>query len=72
MIEFAVRERLVDGFSNGTFRPDNPLTRGQLADYLLAGAGIRQFLPLNGVKTFSDTAARSCPSPRRRRCAARR
>ena len=61
MIEFAVRERLVDGFSNGTFRPNNPLTRGQLADYLLAGAGIRQFLPLNGVKTFSDTSGATVP-----------
>ena len=61
MIEFAVRERLVDGFSNGTFRPNNPLTRGQLADYLLAGAGIRQFLPLNGVKTFSDTSGAIVP-----------
>ena len=26
MIEFAVRERLVDGFSNGVFKPDNALT----------------------------------------------
>jgi len=61
MIQFAVRERLVDGFSNGTFRPDNALTRGQLADYLLAGAGIRQFLPLNGIKTFSDTSGAIVP-----------
>ena len=56
MIEFAVRERLVDGFANGTFRPDSALTRGQLADYLVAGAGIRQFLPLNGAKTFGDVS----------------
>ncbi|MEX2149721.1 MAG: S8 family serine peptidase [Steroidobacteraceae bacterium] len=55
MIEFAVRERLVDGLSKGVFKPDSPLTRGQLADYLTAGAGIRQFLPLSGVKTFADT-----------------
>jgi serine protease AprX len=61
MIEFAVRERLVDGFANGTFKPDSPLTRGQLADYLTAGAGIRQFLPLNGVKTFSDTSGALVP-----------
>lgn len=61
MIQFAVRERLVDGFANGTFRPDNPLTRSQLADYLLAGAGIRQFLPLNGVKTFADTSGATVP-----------
>ena len=61
MIEFAVRERMVDGFANGTFKPNNPLTRGQLADYLTAGAGIRQFLPLNGVKTFSDTSGALVP-----------
>ncbi len=61
MIQFAVRERLVDGFSNGMFRPDNPLTRAQLADYLLAGAGVRQFLPLNGVKTFADTSGATVP-----------
>jgi subtilisin family serine protease len=54
MIEFAVRERLVDGLTKGVFKPDSPLTRGQLADYLVAGAGIRQFLPLDRDKTFSD------------------
>ena len=61
MIEFAVRERLVDGLAKGVFKPDSPLTRGQLADYLVAGAGIRQFLPLNGVKTFSDTSGALVP-----------
>jgi subtilisin family serine protease len=61
MIEFAVRERLVDGFADGTFRPDSPLTRGQLADYLVAGAGIRQFLPLGGGKSFTDTSGSVVP-----------
>ena len=61
MIEFAVRERLVDGFADGTFRPDLYLTRGQLADYLVAGAGIRQYLPLGGGKTFSDTSGALVP-----------
>jgi subtilisin family serine protease len=61
MIQFAVRERLVDGFANGTFRPDSLLTRGQLADYLVAGAGIRQFLPLGGGKTFGDTSGTLVP-----------
>ena len=37
------------------------LTRAQLADYLLAGAGVRQFLPLNGVKTFADTSGATVP-----------
>ena len=54
MIEFAVRERLVDGLAKGIFKPDSALTRGQLADYLVAGAGIRQFLPLDRYKTFTD------------------
>ncbi|MGH8284280.1 MAG: S8 family serine peptidase, partial [Steroidobacteraceae bacterium] len=54
MIEFAVRERLVDGFADGTFRPNDALTRGQLADYLTAGAGIRQFRPLDGSVGFGD------------------
>jgi serine protease AprX len=55
-IKLAVTNRLVDGLSTG-FRPDAPLTRLQLADYLLMGQGIRQFLPLNGTRSFSDVAA---------------
>jgi serine protease AprX len=62
MIEFAVRERLVDGFSDGSFRPDDHLTRGQLADYLVMGAGIRQFLPLDGGHSFGDVGAALAPS----------
>ena len=61
MIEFAVRERLVDGLAKGVFKPDAALTRGQLADYLVAGAGIRQFLPLDRYKTFSDVNASLVP-----------
>ncbi|MEX0735201.1 MAG: S8 family serine peptidase [Steroidobacteraceae bacterium] len=61
MIEFAVRERLVDGFARGVFKPDNSLTRGQLADYLVAGAGIRQFLPLDRFKTFGDVSGSLVP-----------
>lgn len=54
LIEFAVRERLVDGFADGTFRPDVNLLRGELADYLVAGTGIRQFRPLDGSRQFTD------------------
>jgi len=61
MIEFAVRERLVDGFADGTFQPDAALTRGQLADYLTAGAGIRQFLPLDGSSSFGDVSVALAP-----------
>ncbi|QJX47435.1 S8 family serine peptidase [Hymenobacter taeanensis] len=54
-IKMAVANRLVDGLSNG-FRPDAPLTRIQLADYLLMGQGIRQLLPFSGARTFSDVS----------------
>ena len=54
MIQFAIRERLVDGYADGTFRPDVALTRAELADYLVAGAGVRQFRPLDGSVRFDD------------------
>ncbi len=56
-IKLAVYQRLEDGFSDGSFRPDENLTRIQLADYLMMGQGIRQFLPINGSSTFSDIAS---------------
>ncbi|GAA4354920.1 S8 family serine peptidase [Kangiella marina] len=40
-IEHAVSEQLVDSTSRG-FKPDNLITRAQMADYLTLGAGIRQ------------------------------
>ena len=52
-VKLAITKRLVDGLSKG-FLPDAVLTRIQLADYLLMGQGIRQFLPLNGARTFAD------------------
>ena len=52
-IEFAVSERLVDGVSGG-FKPDQLLTRGQLAEYLM-GWGVRQTRATDGGKRFSDT-----------------
>jgi serine protease AprX len=58
-IEFAVANRLVDGMSDKRFRPDNTLTRGQLAEYLVMGANVRQALPLNGVPSFSDLSRNS-------------
>ncbi len=58
-IEFGVANRLVDGFSDGRFYPDQPLTRGELATYLAMGAGVRQNLPLNGAPSFSDVASGS-------------
>ena len=54
-IKMAVTKRLMDGLATG-FNADQPLTRIQLADYLLMGQSIRQFLPFNGVKSFADVA----------------
>ncbi|WP_100832242.1 S8 family serine peptidase [Alteribacter populi] len=53
-IIMAVYNRLIDGNSNGEFRPDDHLTRGELAKYLTMGAGIRQYLPLDGADSFKD------------------
>jgi len=53
-IEFGVANRLVDGYSDGRFVPDQALTRGELATYLLMGAGVRQQLPLSGASSLSD------------------
>jgi serine protease AprX len=51
-IKIAVNDRLVDGFSDRKFKPDQTLTRAQMADYLVMGAEVRQSLPTTG--TFSD------------------
>lgn len=50
-VEFAVGNRLVDGYPDGTYRPDNALTRGELAQYLVMGAGVRQSLPRGQAST---------------------
>lgn len=54
MIQFAVRERLADGFSDGQFHPDLALKRVDLAEYLTMGNAVRQFLPLDGSRSFGD------------------
>ena len=53
-IKLAINSRLADGFSNGSFKPDQYLTRYQLASYLIMGQAIRQNLPTNGMNTFTD------------------
>jgi serine protease AprX len=53
-IEFAVANRLVDGYSDRQFRPDSFIKRKELAQYLLMGANVRQHLPFNGKSSFSD------------------
>jgi len=55
-IEYAVSNRLVDGYSDKQFRPDQNLRRGEMARYLTMGANVRQSLPFNGVASFSDIA----------------
>ncbi len=60
-IKVAVSERLVDGSSNGRYRPTQALKRAELAQYLVRGAAIRQFLPLDGSSTFSDVSATDRP-----------
>ncbi len=53
-IEYAVAYRLVDGYSDSQFRPDQVLKRSELAQYLLMGTSVRQYLPFNGVPSFTD------------------
>jgi serine protease AprX len=56
-IEFAVANRLVDGYSDKQFRPDATLKRSEMAQYLLMGQSVRQHLPFNNRSSFSDLAA---------------
>lgn len=56
-VEYAVAYRLMDGLANGLFRPDAPLTRGEMAQYLVMGASVRQQLPLSGANSFTDVRA---------------
>ena len=56
IIERAITERLMDGRPRGKFQPDAKLTRGELAQYLTLGAGLRQFRPTDGSKSVSDAS----------------
>ncbi|MEW6195815.1 MAG: S8 family serine peptidase [Bacteroidota bacterium] len=53
-IKLAVSSRLVDGFSNGLYKPDNKLKRIDMAKYLMMGQAIRQYLPTDGSLTITD------------------
>lgn len=55
-IEFAVANRLVDGDSDRRFRPDAILKRRELAQYLLMGTSVRQYLPFDGQRSVSDVS----------------
>ncbi|SEQ38083.1 serine protease AprX [Virgibacillus subterraneus] len=51
-IQMGVKERLIDGYVNDKFKPDNALTRGELAQYLVMGAGIRQSSSATDLSPF--------------------
>nr|WP_263326501.1 S8 family serine peptidase [Neobacillus sp. Marseille-Q6967] len=53
-IKIGVNERLLDSYADGNFRPNDHLTRIELARYVVMGAGVRQYLPLSGTPTFND------------------
>lgn len=53
-IQVAVQRRLMDGFSDGAFKPDADLKRRELAESLTMGAAIRQSLPLDGGYSYQD------------------
>lgn len=46
---------IMNGFSDGTFRPDQPLTRGEAVKYAIIGADLSE--NLDHVSQFSDIAA---------------
>ncbi len=56
-IQMAVSERLVDGYSDGSFKPKQNLTRGELARYLVMGTGVRQSQSVS----LSDVSALDLP-----------
>lgn len=60
-IQLAVSERLVDSKNTRNFEPDKALKRVELANFLVMGAGIRQFLPLDGSTTINDVKAEDLP-----------
>jgi serine protease AprX len=57
-IKMAVNERLVDGYSDGTFKPGANLLRKDLAKYLVMGTGIRQ---AKATAALADVTATDAP-----------
>ncbi|MFA6987280.1 MAG: S8 family serine peptidase [Arenimonas sp.] len=62
-IEYAVSNRLVDGYSDKKFRPDALLKRSEMAQYLVMGVSSRQALPFSNTPSFSDLATTSAAYP---------
>jgi serine protease AprX len=62
-IEFAVANRLVDGYSTHKFLPDQWINRAEMAQYLTMAASVRQSLPFNKVPTVGDVSTTSFAYP---------
>ena len=62
-IEYAVANRLVDGYASRRFMPDQPLKRSELAQYLVMGGSVRQSLPFGGTASFADLSRNSAAYP---------
>lgn len=58
-IALGVANHLFDSNSKGQFKPDDKLTRSDLATYLVMGAEIRQSLP--GTPSFNDVSSSITP-----------
>ena len=60
-VETAVRAQIVGGYGDGTFRPGNPITRGQLSKIIVIAASIMQGWTIIDPPqaTFSDVAVGS-------------
>ncbi|MEX0900528.1 MAG: S8 family serine peptidase [Gammaproteobacteria bacterium] len=56
IIEHAVAMRLVDGRDSGVFEPDAPVTRAEVANYLVSGNAVRQFRPTDGSDSLFDVS----------------
>ncbi|MEB1805863.1 MAG: S8 family serine peptidase [Bacillaceae bacterium] len=53
-IKVGVTHRLLDSYSNGKYRPDRNITREDLAQFLVMGAGIRQSLSADTLNPYID------------------
>ena len=58
-IEELVREGITAGCGNGNYCPNNPVTRQQMAVFLLKTKNGASYVPPNGVGVFGDVAP--CP-----------
>jgi len=56
-IQWAVEEGIVGGYKDGTFRPSEKCTRGQIAMFLWKFDGRKK--PAGNTQTFSDVPTRS-------------